>query len=172
MKKFLGVTFALMLALGVTSCKPKQSAYQSVYQAAKERQIQENTNTAVAPARPAPTTAQAETPAVVRRERVTAVDESDPSVLKAFSVVVAALSVKPNADALKARLQNDGLDVILAQNENGMYRVIVGSYDDRVLAEAKRAEIVNKYSLKGDVATLRKTYGIPFNDLWILQRLY
>lgn len=171
MNKFFGAICAIALVMGVTSCKPKQSAYQSVYQAAKERQMQENTTESRTPV---VSSSQINNypQATVRREKVTAVDESDPSVLKAYSVVVASLSVKPNADALKTRLQNDGLQVILAQNENGMYRIIVGSYDDRASADAKRAEVLRKYNALGDVSTLRKTYGIPFDDLWILQRLY
>lgn len=159
------------MVAGFSSCKPKQSAYKSVYQAAKEREMQESPSSAVT----TPTTTQPQSnysQPTVRREKVTAVDESDASVLKSFSVVVASLSVKPNADALKARLQNDGLSVILAQNEQGLYRVIVGSYNDRASADAKRSEIIQKYNAIGDAATLRRTYGIPFDDLWILQRLY
>ena len=50
--------------------------------------------------------------------------------------------------------------------------MIVASYDDKASAQAKRSEIIQKYSAIGDVTTLRKTYGIPFDDLWILQRMY
>jgi hypothetical protein len=42
MKKFhLILFFAGLLVLG-TSCKPKQSAYKQVYEAAKEREIQQS----------------------------------------------------------------------------------------------------------------------------------
>lgn len=67
-------------------------------------------------------------------------------------------------------MENEGYSVILAENEQGMYRVIVASYDSKEQAAAKREEIYNKYSAKGDTDFLRRTYGVPFNDLWILER--
>lgn len=168
MKKILGFGLALMVVAGFSSCKPKQSAYKSVYQAAKEREMQQaKTTTNTRTATPV-TTLQAP----VRTEKVTAVDANDAGNLKAFSVVVASLSVKPNADALKGKLEEDGMKVILAQNEKGMYRVIVGSFDDRESADAQRASIMQRYSTAADVATLKKVYGIIFDDLWILKRAY
>lgn len=101
-----------------------------------------------------------------------AVYATDAAGLKKYSVVIASLSVKLNAESLKTRMQNEGYPVILAQNEQGMYRVIVASYDDRESAAAKREEIYNRYSAQGDTDYLRKTYGVPFNDLWILDRQY
>ena len=50
----------------------------------------------------------------------------------------------------------------------GDRRVIFGKDS----AVAKRSEIYEKYSAKGDTDFLRRTYGVPFNDLWILQREY
>ena len=69
-------------------------------------------------------------------------------------------------------MENEGYPVILAQNEQGMYRVIVASYDDKADAAAKRDEIYHAYSAKGNTEYLRRTYGVPFNDLWILEREY
>lgn len=170
MKRIFGFGLALLLVAGFSSCKPKQSAYKSVYEAAKEREMQDNSSAIVTRPTPAPTNNYPE--ASVRREKITPVYEADASGLKAYSLVVASLSVKPNAEALKERLQKEGYNVILAQNEQGLYRVIVASYDDKPSAEGKRNEIVQKYKTVGDAASLRKIYGIPFDDLWILQRLY
>jgi hypothetical protein len=108
----------------------------------------------------------------VRKEKVEPVYSTDASNLKKYSVVIASLSVKLNAESLKSRMEAEGYPVILAQNEHGMYRVIVASYDDKESAIAKRDEIFRKYSALGDTEYLRKTYGIPFNDLWILERQY
>ena len=69
-------------------------------------------------------------------------------------------------------MQNEGYPVILAENEQGMYRVIVASYDDRASAAAARDQIYQKYSALGNTDYLRRTYGVPFNDLWILERQY
>ncbi|HOV71464.1 MAG TPA: SPOR domain-containing protein [Dysgonamonadaceae bacterium] len=165
----LGLTFIVMLAL-TTSCKPKQSAYKQVYEAAKEKEMQEAASQPTTVVKDAASLPPVEVS--VRKEKVEPVYASDASNLKKYSVVIASLSVKLNAESLKSRMEAEGYPVILAQNEQGMYRVIVASYDDKESAIAKRDEIYRKYSAKGDTEYLRKTYGIPFNDLWILERQY
>ena len=170
MKKFhLFLFFAGLLVLG-TSCKPKQSAYKQVYEAAKEREVQQSASqptTVIKDASPLPPVEVS-----VRKERVEPVYATDAAGLKRFNVVIASLSVKLNAESLKSRMENEGHRVILAENEQGMYRVIVASYDTKEQAAAKRGEIYNTYTAKGDTDYLRRTYGVPFNDLWILEREY
>ncbi|MFR9166693.1 MAG: SPOR domain-containing protein [Dysgonomonas sp.] len=177
MNKFVGLGLSLGLLVVLGSCKPKQSAYQSVYQAAKEREMTENTQ----PVTTAPVTKEPAYPVYdsknydsekVRQEKITAVYESDASGLRSYNVVMASLAVKPSADALKSKMENEGYKVILAQNEQGMYRVIIASYDDKPSAVEKRNEISRKYQSMGSTAYLKKTYGVPFDDLWILQRQY
>ena len=170
MKKSIYLTIALgaFLVLG-PSCKPKQSAYKQVYEAAKEREMQQ------AASQPTIVKDAAMLPPVevsVRKERVEPVYASDAANLKKFSVVIASLSVKLNAESLKSRMENEGYSVILAENEQGMYRVIVASYDDKAPAASKRDEIYQRYSALGNTEYLRRTYGVPFNDLWILEREY
>ena len=41
-KKLIGIGLALAFLIAFGSCKPKQSAYKSVYEAAKEREMEEN----------------------------------------------------------------------------------------------------------------------------------
>lgn len=171
MKKVFPYALALtaLLVLG-TSCKPKQSAYKQVYEAAKEREMQEAASqptTVVKEASPLPPVEVS-----VRKERVEPVYAGDAAGLKKYSVVIASLSVKLNAESLKERMQNEGYPVILAQNEQGMFRVIVASHDDKESAVAKREEIYGRYSAKGNTDFLKRTYGVPFNDLWILERQY
>ena len=157
------------MLLLVTSCKPKQSAYKQVYEAAKEKEMQQaaSEQTVVKDAATLPPVEVS-----VRKEKVEPVLASDAANLKKFSVVIASLSVKLNAESLKSRMENEGYNVILAENEQGMYRVIVASYDDRGSAASKRDEIYQKYSQLGNSDFLRRTYGVPFNDLWILERQY
>lgn len=170
MKKtiYLMMALAAMMVLAV-SCKPKQSAYKQVYEAAKEKEMQQSASepTVVKDAAPLPPVEVS-----VRKEKVEPVLASDAANLKKYSVVIASLSVKLNAESLKSRMQNEGYNVILAENEQGMYRVIVASYDDKSSAATKRDEIYRKYSALGNTDYLRRTYGVPFNDLWILERQY
>lgn len=170
MKRFhFALVLAALLVLG-TSCKPKQSAYKQVYEAAKEREMQQTASqpaVVVKDASPLPPVEVS-----VRKEKVEPVYPTDAAGLKKFSVVIASLSVKLNAESLKARMENEGYNVILAQNEQGMYRVIVASYDNKDQAATRRDEIYSTYSAKGSTDYLRRTYGVPFNDIWILEREY
>lgn len=172
MNKLLGFGLMLSMLVAFGACKPKQSAYKSVYESAKEREVEENKSTAPAskPVYPAYNTDVSNE--AVRSEKIRPVYESDAAGLRAYSVVIASLSVKPNADALKARMEQEGYNIILAQNEQGMYRVIISSYDDKASAVNSRNAIRDKYLAMGSSDYLRKTYGIPFEDLWILQRQY
>ncbi len=163
----MAVTTALLMF--ATSCKPKQSAYKQVYEAAKEKEMQD------AASEPTYVKDAATLPPVevsVRKEKVEPVVAADAPNLKKFSVVIASLSVKLNAESLKGRMENEGYNVILAENEQGMYRVIVSSHDDKASAAAARDAIYQKYAAKGNSTFLRNTYGVPFNDLWILEREY
>lgn len=173
-RKLMGIGLALAALLAFGSCKPKQSAYKSVYEAAQEREMEQNAEATTSVSKPATTspTYTASTSETVRKEKITPVYESDASGLKAYSVVVAAMAMKPGAESLKQRFGNDGYNVILARNEQGMYRVIIASYDSKEQAVAKKNEILENYLSTSDVATLKSKYGIPFNDWWILQREY
>jgi cell division septation protein DedD len=169
MKKIHFAVALIALVLLGTSCRPRQSAYRQVYEAAREREMQRQ---AVQPTVVVRDT-NAPLPPVevsVRQERVEAVLPADAAGLRRYNVVVASLSVRLNAESLRTRLQNDGHHVILAQNEQGMFRVIVGSFDTRHAAETQRQQLHRTYSAKGSPDFLRRTYGIPFNDLWILAR--
>lgn len=173
MNKLIGFGLALSLLVVFGSCKPKQSAYKSVYEAARERELEENkTSDNSSVTKPAYPAYNAGADEKVRTEKITPVYDSDANGLRAYSVVVASLSVKPNAEALKSKLEQEGYNIILAQNESGMYRVIIASYDDKGSAVNQRNTIRDKYLAKGSSDMLRKTYGIPFDDLWILQRQY
>ena len=170
MKRFhFALVLVALLVLGA-SCKPKQSAYKQVYEAAKEKEMQQSASQPTSVVKDASSLPPVEVS--VRKEKVEAVYPTDAAGLRRYNVVIASLSVKLNAESLKARMENEGYNVILAQNEQGMYRVIVASYDDKAQAASKRDEIHRTYSAKGDTEYLRRTYGVPFNDLWILERQF
>ena len=103
----------------------------------------------------------------------TAATATDATGLRRFSVVVGSFRLRANADRLQATLRANGhSDVVIARNERGMYRVIVGSFDDRAIAVSQRDQLRRRYSARGNTAFLQRTYGVPFNDLWILDRRF
>jgi len=167
----IGLAIASLIAFG--SCKPKQSQFSSVYQQAKERELEDQNTTPATVSQPATTPDYTYTPPAtesVRKEKVTPVYDSDASGLKTYSVVIAAMAMKPGAESLKQRIENEGYNVILVRNEQGLYRVIIASYDSKEQAVAKKNEILEKFHAMGTPTTLRSKYGIPFDDWWILQR--
>jgi len=162
--QFFTVALLALILLG-TACRPRQSAYREIYEAARQREMQQQAQPIVSDIAPLPPAEVS-----VRQERIDVIVPTDASNLRRFNVVVASLSVRLNAEILQNRLQADGHHVIIARNEQGMFRVIVGSYDDRASAVAQREALHRQYSALGSPDFLRSTYGIPFNDLWILDR--
>lgn len=173
-RKIIGFGIALACLVSFGSCKPKQSAYKSVYEAAKEREMEENStpNTSDVSSNATTTPSYSSSTESVRREKIKPVSGTDAAGLKAYSVVIAAMGMKPNAESLKQRIENDGYNVILVQNDQNMYRVIIASCDTKDEAVAKKNEILSSFLSTGDATSLRNKYGIPFNDWWILQREY
>lgn len=157
-----GAAVCMVLALG--SCKPKQSAYKAAYEQAKEKEstapvaVVEETEeeVEVAPvSKPRTTSSHVST----RTEKINVADGEDASRLKKYSVVVGSFKNKTNAYSLKERMQNDGYNAVLGENEQGMLRVIVASFDDKADAAASRDAIKAKYAPN-------------FQDAWLLEKLY
>jgi len=143
---------ALALLFAFNSCKPKESAYKAAYEAAKAKETTtsqvEETTTPVT--RPVSTTE----PASVQREKVTIVDGA---VLQQYSVVIGSFLDVTNAKSLKERMVNQGFQSVLAQNEKGMYRVIIATFNNKASAAAERDRFKEKYYPN-------------FQDTWILDK--
>ena len=135
---------ALVFLFSLDSCKPKESAYKAAYEAAKAREMEE--------AAVAPVTNWSDDS--VQKEKVTPVDGAG---IQQFSVVVGSFLNKSNADSLKERMAGQGFKSFLAQNERGMYRVIVATFNDRAAAVAERNRV-------------KERYYPDFQDIWILDR--
>ena len=90
---------------------------------------------------------------------INAAEGEDASRLKRFSVVIGSFKNKTNAYSLKERMQNDGYNAVLGENEQGMLRVIVTSFDNKSDAIYSREDIKSKYAP-------------DFQDAWILERKY
>lgn len=154
-----GAAISMVLAFG--SCKPKQSAYKAAYEQAKEKEttapvevVEEEEIVEVAPVSK-PRTSNAST----RTERINAAKGEDASRLKRYSVVIGSFKNQTNAYALKERMQNAGYNAVLGENEQGMLRVIVASFDDKADAADSRDAIKAKYAPN-------------FQDAWLLERAY
>lgn len=154
MKKNLMIISVAVIALSMASCKTNQNAYKAAYEKAKEKEVvttpTENETFEVVEVKRTQTTH-----APVQVEKVTGVTESDVAGLKRWNIVVGSFKNKTNAEGLKAQMIEAGYPAILAQNAQGMYRVIVASFNDRESAAEKRNQIREKYAPR-------------FNDIWLL----
>lgn len=165
MKKLIFISFVAVVAFGMTSCKPKQTALKNAFLNAKEKEIVTQTNAdepvktvqQVQKSQTPDVTVKRSTPPVVQKERITAVSTSDASGLKNFSVVIGSFMTKTNAISLKESMEGEGYRVILAQNDKQMYRVIIASFVTKEEASSERDRIKTKYTPR-------------FDDIWLLER--
>ena len=153
----------LCLAMALTGCKSKESAYKQAYERAKAAEnaqrgvMQEPAVVAETPVvTPVETRPVTQTRVVdnvdnvaVREERVALVNGAG---LRTFSVVVGSFSVVANAEGLQQRLKNGGYSAQIVKNEErNMYRVIASTFDTKAEAAQSRDQ-------------LRATY----QDAWLL----
>ena len=158
MKKIVISLMLVAFAIGATSCKSKQSAYKAVYEkAVQQREIAAAEEDNSYREEVMPVVAPSDTD--VRPERVIPAQGEDASALLKYSVVIGSFQNITNARSLKERMASEGYTPILAQNEVGMYRVIVTSFNDKLEAARSRDAI-------------KRMYQPLFQDAWILERAY
>jgi cell division protein FtsN len=157
MKSKIYLLSLVACVLMLSACKPKQSAYQKVYEAAQARPTTTATAEPAAPAPAAPSwnaaPQTAEPTGNFRTEQLTAVDGAN---VHQYGVVIGSFQNKTNATSLKERMANNGYSPVIAQNAQGMYRVIVASFDNKQAAYQVRDELKRKYS--------------EFADAWLLEK--
>lgn len=155
MRKVFAFVMAAGLLLTFGSCKSKQSAYKAAYEKAKPKEVVSYEEVEEEPVMKTPSAKHSG--AAVTTERVTAV-ESDARNLKKYSVVIGSFINKTNATSLRNQMINKGFNAFLAQNEKGMYRVIVASYPTKAEAAEERDLLKAKYAS----ANL-------YQDAWLLE---
>lgn len=161
MKKIFFMGAALTMAFAMTSCKSTESAYKKAYEKAQAQQQtynnpiatgQQTTPTQVTTVTtPTQTTTTTVTPVQdynnvpVRIENVALVSGNP---LKAYSVVVASMSVPANATALYNKLASAGYQPRIVKatvNGSEWYRVVATSFDTKAEAAASRASLEGQY---------------------------
>lgn len=142
MKKRLVFVLAVVLAVGMSSCKSKESAYKAAYEKAQEKPVAEVVEEEVAPAPKPVVVVKKNSNATVKSERVTTVAGNG---LKAYSVIVGSFGVKTNATGLQEQLIGKGFKALVVQNAEGMYRVVAASFDDKASAAEERDNLRSKF---------------------------
>lgn len=142
--------FALFIALTFTlaSCKSKQEGIQDSYERANSKPSVYVIEEMDAVEKPKPAAE------VVQKEKLTTI--SGPQI-NSFSVVIGSFVNKTNATSLKERMEREGYTPSLAQNEKGMYRLILSTFKEEARARDFRDTIIRKYSPE-------------FFDTWVLEQ--
>ena len=86
----------------------------------------------------------------VRSESFKLVDGEDVTAIKTYNVVIGSFQNRANAQGLQSLMKGEYAPVIVI-NEQGMFRVILISYDDYLLAKQKIVQI-----------------KAQFDDAWVL----
>ena len=148
MRKSVILLSTMLVALCFVGCKPKQSAYRQVYEQAKQREIAQNNQSTTAPEveeEDVIVSKPAEADVTVRKERFSAVEGEDQSLVQRYSVVVGSFSNPTNARGRKAEVEGMGYHAVLVKNEMGMLRVIASSFPTRDQAVSSRDALRERY---------------------------
>jgi cell division protein FtsN len=158
MKKILLFAAAISCVFILGSCKSKSSAYKTAYEQAKVENGTWEEETPVEDDDEVLTTEEVSYESV-KQESVKPYSGEDASNLKRYSVVIGSFKNPTNAFSLKERMIDEGYRVVVAENDLGMLRVIVTSFDSRTDAARSRDAIKTKYKPN-------------FHDAWLLERKY
>ncbi len=158
MKKIALALSMLAILASFGACKPKQSAYRQAYEQAKERELANQGVVADEPSS-TPLVSKPVTNVQVRQEKLSAYEGEDASLLNRYSVVIGSFRNSTNARSLKDRMSDEGYRPVLAENEQGMLRVIVASFATREEAASARDAI-------------KERFAPAFQDAWLLERAY
>lgn len=90
------------------------------------------------------------TEVAVRTEKVKLID-ADNETLYGFYVIIGSFRSVANAREYNTDLLKDGFTPVILENENGLFRISVGGYDDEKVARAKIADIRAVYEIHKDV---------------------
>ncbi len=163
MKKSIVLCAGLCLALALTGCKSKESAYKKAYEKAKaQEEVTQNNNQpaqqetpVVTPLTEQPATQTTVDNASVRTEDVTLVNGEG---LQAYSVVTGSFGLKANADRAQAALKAAGYKAQIVKNTaRNLYRVVAATYATKADAvSARNALRGSKFNPDGDAWLLFK----------------
>lgn len=154
-KTFAVVALSALIAIGMTSCKSKESLYKKAYEKAQAQNAtntvtEEPTTVTVTPVQPTITTVVAPTTITPTQENVKVQSESVQLVsgtgLKAYSVVCGSFGLQANATGLQQKLKEKGYDAQIALNpERKLYRVVASTHETKDAAIASRNKLRESY---------------------------
>ena len=143
MKKILGMfLMAAIVLTGSTSCKSKQKVTE-ISGANVEATAKTNTASATAS-----TTATAATETEKTRNEKFSLAEGETNIAafnSKYHVVVGSFSIQQNAKNLQRTLNSEGNNALVVVNEQGMFRVLIASFNEYTQARERINQINTRF---------------------------
>ena len=143
MKKILGMfLMAAIVLAGSTSCKSKQKVTEI---SGANVEATAKTNTA---ATTASTTATAATKTEKTRNEKFSLAEGETNIAafnSKYHVVVGSFSIQQNAKNLQRTLNSEGNNALVVVNEQGMFRVLIASFNEYTQARERINQINTRF---------------------------
>ena len=143
MKKILGMfLMAAIVLAGSTSCKSKQKVTEI---SGANVEATAKTNTA---ATTASTTATAATETEKTRNEKFSLAEGETNIAafnSKYHVVVGSFSIQQNAKNLQRSLNSEGNNALVVVNEQGMFRVLIASFNEYTQARERINQINTRF---------------------------
>ena len=143
MKKILGMfLMAAIVLAGSTSCKSKQKVTEI---SGANVEATAKTNTAAATAS---TTATAATETEKTRNEKFSLAEGETNTAafnSKYHVVVGSFSIQQNAKNLQRSLNSEGNNALVVVNEQGMFRVLIASFNEYTQARERINQINTRF---------------------------
>lgn len=144
MNKAIRLFLALaVVAMASTACKSKQK----VAEITGANITVGSTNGSATTVTPAPMTEPTVSENEVTRNESFTLAEGDASALNSkYHVVVGSFKSQTNAKGLQNTLNSEGNRALVVINEQGMYRVIIASFNEYSQAKSRIAQIQNRFA--------------------------
>jgi cell division protein FtsN len=140
MKKAIKFVFVLaLLATVASACKSKQK----VAEIPAGANIEATAPSTVVTPPPAPVVSTE--PEVTRNESFSLSDGDQNAMKFKYHVVVGSFSKQTNAKGLQTTLNSEGNNAIIVVNEQGMYRVLIASFNQYSEARARINQIKSRF---------------------------
>jgi len=142
-------TIRLILALAVvamagTACKSKQKVAEIT---GANIVVGSTTTTPTVTTPPTKTTTTVSSEPEVTRNETFTLSEGDASALNnKYHVVVGSFKSQVNAKGLQTTLKNEGNKALVVVNEQGMFRVLIASYNEYAQARTRINEIKERFA--------------------------
>lgn len=96
-----------------------------------------------------------QTEVTVREEKVKVVDQVEETVYR-YYVIIGSFRVIENARQYRSELIAEGFSPVILENENGLFRISAGAYNEEKAARTRIANIRARYD--------------QYKDVWLLVR--